>query len=218
MASFPDRQQSLPLAVASFAAQVVELHLFLNNGMVFPELSLYKNITIHSSSSEDLKDVGKYASMNDVEGYLVVIDDDILYPPDYVSRLLVEVELLDREAVVGVHGIKYSRTDPHPDENRMVTHFTKASSGYWADALGAGTIGFHSDTITFSREDFPTVGLGDIYVASKCQGAGVPLWCLARQSGWLNEIETPMESSLFRTNRKNPSLADEVLRSFNKSI
>jgi len=217
MASFPDREQSLPLAIASIATQVDELHLFLNNGMVLPDLSHYPNITIHRSS-EDLKDVGKYASMNNVVGYLVVIDDDILYPPDYVSRLLVEVELLNREAVVGVHGIRYSRTEPHPHENRIVSHFTSAASGFWADALGAGTIGFHSDTITFSREDFPTGGVGDISVASKCLGAGVPLWCLARQSGWLNEIETPVESRLFNTKRNNPSLADEVLGSFNKRL
>jgi len=218
MASFPDREQSLPVAIASIATQVDELHLFLNNGMVFPDISLYPNITIHRSSSEDLKDVGKYASMNGVEGYLVAIDDDILYPPDYVSRLLVEVELLDRQAVVGVHGIKYSRTEPHPHKNRIISHFTKAASGFWVDALGAGTIGFHSDTITFSREDFPAGGMGDISVASKCLGAGVPLWCLARQSGWLNEIETPVGSRLYNTKLDNPSLADGVFAHFNKNL
>jgi hypothetical protein len=153
-----------------------------------------------------------------VEGYLVAIDDDILYPPDYVSRLLVEVEILDRQAVVGVHGIQYSRTEPHPHRNRIVSHFTKAGSGFWVDALGAGTIGFHSDTITFSREDFPAGGMGDISVASKCLGAGVPLWCLARQSGWLNEIETPVGSRLYNTKLENPLLADGVAAHFNKNL
>ena len=54
-----------------------------------------------------LGDAGKFAWSNQdrrgVPGYRLTLDDDIIYPPDYVKRMVSYVAEYDNKALVGVH-------------------------------------------------------------------------------------------------------------------
>ena len=38
--------------------------------------------------------------------YAFSVDDDIVYPPDYVRRMVTKIEEYRRQAIVGVHCVK----------------------------------------------------------------------------------------------------------------
>lgn len=208
MATFPERQDSCQQAVGSIIDQVDEVHLHLNGYQSRPGWTALPKLYSYSSSGNDLKDVGKFAHHSGKSGYLITLDDDIEYPADYVSHLLVEIELANRTSVVGVHGISYSRDIPSLLHDRDVDVFWEGSKGRWVDAIGTGTLGYHSTTIGFTLEDFPQTGITDLFVSKKCKSLGVPLYSVPRVDKWLKPIETPKESRLFERNKRNQRSLD----------
>jgi glycosyltransferase involved in cell wall biosynthesis len=212
LASFPERDNACREMIDTILDQVDELHLHLNGFKEKPDWAEHPRVTVYLMQKTDHKDRAKFLHQANKSGYLITLDDDIRYPDDYVSRLLVEIELTNRSSVVGVHGITYGREEPSLFHNRDVEFFWNSSEGRWVDALGTGTIGHHSTTVGFGLSDFPRVGVTDMYVSQKCRREGVPMFSVPREAGWLSPIETPKESRIYRTNLKNQKELDFLFK------
>ncbi|WP_424832394.1 glycosyltransferase family A protein [Ruegeria sp.] len=112
LATYPKRQKFLRTVVEAIAPQVDRLNLVLNEFEAVPsELLGYGNI-VPILPEEDTKDVGKFYP--DVSGaeYVMLFDDDILYPPDYVAKTVSRFEALgNRTAIGSYHGSIYRRPE-----------------------------------------------------------------------------------------------------------
>src|SRR5699024_9778039 len=100
LATMPSRVQVLREAFNSIYWQVDEVYVFLNNFDYVPGFLKLPGVKIFRSQEfHDYKDVGKFFALRDVkEGILFTIDDDILYPPDYVSQMLSYLVATDFQA------------------------------------------------------------------------------------------------------------------------
>lgn len=212
MATFPARRRQLKKAVASIIGQVDRLHIYLNNYPSIPGFLQQDRVVAHLPGQGDLQELGKFHGAYGEHGYIFLLDDDIMYPKDYVSRMVFEIESHQREAVVGVHGITFSRTDPSVVNNRFVCDFRKSCCGGPVDALGTGTVAFHSQLIQFELLDFPTFGLADVYFASKCWSLSVPLFSTTRNRKWLSGLRTPRKTQLYRLKKRRSDYYDRLLR------
>lgn len=210
MASFPGREAQLEIAVRSVYDQVDELHVYLNVYRAAPQFLMRPKIKIYLQPVGDLKDVGKIFGTMGVDGYVVLLDDDIEYPSDYVNRMVRKIEDHGRKAVIGVHGITYSRSRPSIIHDRKLCDFRQACNGGPVDALGTGTLAYHSDTISFCIEDFPVLGFADVWVARKCWASGVDMISIARPKSWLKALETEYSSRLYQINKKERRKSEEV--------
>jgi len=206
MATFPDRSAAAPIAVRSIAGQIDELHIQANNFELAPKTLAGSNVIIHVSPETDWQELGKFIHQPGKSGYLLTLDDDITYPANYANRMVIEVELAARKALVGVHGIVYSRESPSAVAFRDVDHFDQAGAGRWVDALGTGTIAHHSDTVEFHPGDFRSMGFADMWVAIKCADLTVPMWSVPRPARWLSPLDTPRASRLYT--RKQQAVAE----------
>ncbi|MES0826274.1 hypothetical protein [Ruegeria sp. SCP11] len=110
LATYPPRRDGLIKAVRSIAAQVDRLNVVLNEyESTLPELAEHENVN-QIIPVEDTKDVGKFYPDTSDAKYVLLLDDDIDFPPDYVARTVACFESFgERRVIAGYHGSTYTR-------------------------------------------------------------------------------------------------------------
>src|SRR5690606_34600901 len=86
--SIPQRENILRIAVASIVPQVDTMQVVLNNYDSTPEFLNHGKIKVlHSDNS--LEDGSRFIGIGEVtRGYILMFDDDILYPKEYVQTMI----------------------------------------------------------------------------------------------------------------------------------
>ena len=86
LATYPARKRSMLRVIERIVPQVEQLNLVLNEYQSVPtELNSTPNIQIHLLT-EDLKDVGKFFPTFSANDLILLLDDDIEYPENYVNE------------------------------------------------------------------------------------------------------------------------------------
>ncbi|WP_082688845.1 FkbM family methyltransferase [Ruegeria marisrubri] len=217
LATFPERQEILRRTLPSMLSQLDELHVYLNNYDYVPEFLKMDGVhpILGRDALGDLRDNGKFYEIEEKSGYIFTFDDDIFYPSDYVSRLVSEIETLDRKAVVGVHGVVFPKEKLRYTENRTVFHFQDGAGPFLCDLLGTGTVAFHSSTLPIAFEDFGTSGICDLWFAIACHRHNVPLVSIARNKNWLIEAKKNVGAiRLFDEAKEQDRFHTELYHSF----
>ncbi|PXF39968.1 hypothetical protein BWQ96_10319 [Gracilariopsis chorda] len=119
IASVWTRETALHSAVHSLATQVDRMSVYLNGYDSVPSYLHAPYITVirsqDNTSRGDVGDIGKFFWCNDIEtDFHLTADDDIIYPPDYVEKLLRFWYIYSSPVVVGVHGIRILQQDLTP--------------------------------------------------------------------------------------------------------
>jgi len=199
IATLPNREESLRRAIASLRGQVDRFHVYLNGHEHVPEFLNDHCFEVERSDSNNGA-VMKFWWANRLDGYLLFCDDDIVYPRDYVKRVVESIDRYGRRAVVGFHGIRLRNPFERYTRDRGVIHF---NDGLTKDnpvhILGTGVMGYHSSTpsalaayrgdhFRVSMADFPYRNMLDIWFGIACQEHEVPLVCLARPYAWFESI------------------------------
>lgn len=208
MATMPSRAHKLPATVTSILGQVDHLFVHLNGFDRVPDVLNKPEITVSRSQNYgDLKDTGKFLNLRDVDdnAYVFTIDDDIVYPANYVSRMRDCLKRFDDKVVAGVHGVIYP---PRPVGffERLVLHFMREFPiDMPVSCLGTGTTAFKLGTLRPNVDDFSRHGMADLFFAGLAKQAGVPLISVARPENWLVEIAATdeLDDSLFQETRKD---------------
>jgi hypothetical protein len=186
--------------VASILPQVDFLNVYLNGyDETPPFLHDAKIQVIHSREYGDLRDNGKFFFVDSIPwGYHFTIDDDIIYPPDYVQRMILKIEQYGRTAVVGCHGVILPSPLVHFMKDREVFHFKRSLvHDRLVNLLGTGTTGYHIGTIALSRDDFKEPGMADLWLALAVKRQKVPMICVERPEMWLKPLGEAHETSLY---------------------
>ena len=213
MASIPGRNDNLQNCVNSIAGQVDELHLFLNGYSSIPAwLSNFNNIRIYTSQEyDDLGDSGKFFAYDFLEcDYYFSVDDDILYPSNYVSTLIQEADTFN--APVGVHGslFKFPFAGYYADNGRYVHHFKDSNKATKrVHVLGTGTLCIPKSLIP-KIPSLPYPNMADIWFAEFCANKQIPLMCIRREYGWLKSLDDETDS-IYASNVKSKSVQKEIL-------
>ncbi|WP_151720690.1 glycosyltransferase family 2 protein [Gemmobacter serpentinus] len=206
MASFPLRIDSLKATIASILPQLDLLILYLNDYDEVPDFARHPKIRAIRSQDAvgDLRDNGKFYDLpQDDSSYVFTFDDDLLYPPDYTSRLIHQIELLGRSCIVGSHGVIFPYDEFTKLSQRTVFHFLHRSRGRFVDMLGTGTTAWHSSTIKPTLADFSTKGVCDLWFAALSMRKGIPMYSVPRRRAWVNEF-AKYEVSLWQEASERP--------------
>jgi hypothetical protein len=200
-ATFPNRASILRENLSRIASQVDVLNLVLNEFDEVPaELAVIRNLNA-ILPDRDYKDVGKFVPQVGKDDYVVLVDDDIVYPKSYVAEMVEMFEALPLpRKVLGVHGVIYSDFFEGSPASRCVYPFQLQNTSFRVvNQLGTGTV-------VCRGEDFPPIEVMhdsqrfvDVRFASWQHRRGVPMVCVPRSSGWLREGGLPGTDSIFST-------------------
>ncbi|WP_417839841.1 hypothetical protein [Tritonibacter scottomollicae] len=219
LATMPSRISSLPATLASILDQVEHVFIHLNEFNEVPEFLKRPEITVtRSQQFGNLRDTGKFVGLREVpdDTLFFTIDDDIIYPSNYVTQMTAALDRFDRRAAVGVHGIIFPRK-PRSFFDRLAVHFKSSLSvDLPVSCLGTGTTACRAGTLRPEIEDFEQHGMADLYFAGLAKRAGVPLVSVARRSDWLYDALDPGEqnNTLYQETRSNNSPHNKVLKQY----
>ncbi len=185
IASIPERADSLERVLASIAPQVDEIQLSLNDYTEPPAfLADFPNVraTIRAANGGDAE---KFAAVDNWDGYVVTIDDDLVYPPDYVETLIAGIERYGRCRAVSFHGgttAGYSaKVHGAATIKRLHCLATVAADDLDVNAVGTGVLGWHTECVPIWRDLFQTPNMADVYLSCHAHRFGIPLAVLAHE-------------------------------------
>ena len=200
MATIPKRIPLLETVVNCIIPQVDHLNIYLNNFEEVPWFLNHEKITVVRSQDEgDRGDAGKFFWADKVQGYYFTIDDDIIYPPDYVEKLKEALDKRGKKCAVGVHGEMYPDVIRHWTKDRIKTYhfYYENQKDTPVHVLGTGCAAFHTEKLQVKPEDFKTPNMADVWFTLICARNLFYRVVVAHQRGWLNILHLPMEETLW---------------------
>lgn len=202
LATYPARAALLAANIAHLRALFPKLVVCLNGYQAVPDFLLGDERVAAFIPDTDLKDAGKFAGDTGAAQLHFLVDDDLVYPDDYVTRMVAHAQAHGAPAVVGVHGVDYRFWYRGGARGRRVFHFRSAlGKAREVDALGTGTVlvsGSGLPPLSYMQD---AAGFVDIRFARWCAERRLPRICVTRPAGWLRQCEFD-----------GPNLFDEVTR------
>lgn len=220
MATMPERVEVLKSTVNSLLPQCDELHIYLNNFTNIPEFLQDFKIICHLSNlcEGDLGDVGKFYGLQNKIGYLFSVDDDLIYPPDYVQKMITGIKKYN--SPVTLHGkifntapIKKYYSGASIKETFPCLHAVKEDKE--VQIAGSGVFAYHSNMINFDIKDFKHINMSDIYCSILCHKAGLKMFVLAHEKGYIKEQKSvDVNNSIWAKQHRNDIIQTTVFNEY----
>lgn len=209
LATFPIRANILMQTVRSILPQVDRLCICLNDYDKVPEALADEPKIETLIPDRDLKDAGKFAFGVAPDDRVFTIDDDILYPPDYVTTTLSFFDFVDpRDNVLGHLGHAWVEKGKLGQMGWKNWMFLKRNPNLVkVDFVGTGTTCQLGQNLPRLHEIESAAGFVDFRHGRLHAEAGRRMWVLPHDDGWMTSTMTDdlRSSSLFTTvNRVAP--------------
>lgn len=217
MATIPIRERLLATCVASIVEQLDHLHVYLNGYDRIPECLQHPRVSAYLSKSAigDLGDVGKFFGASQQTGHFLTLDDDFVYPSDYVYKMRSAIQRFQGPCCVGVHGIRLANDVHSYLRNRTVIHWNSPlATDTPVHILGTGLMCFDASAVRFSLGDFGSRNMADLWFGVLAQLRKWPQICVKHGRGWLRSLE--VRGSLFQQMCADDSAHTAVVNSIQK--
>lgn len=192
IATFPGRIDQCAIAIKSMAHQVDIINVVLNEYVFVPSHLKAIERTKFIFPPEDLKDVGKFYPDFDDEDDVFLCDDDIIYPPNYVTTMMQHrAKLNDLNPILGLHGVIYSDYyDGKHRSGRLVDVFTNAlDRSRLVNQLGTGTVYCKGWQMPSFEYMIGSERFVDVRFATHSYENKYPCICVSREKDWLKQLE-----------------------------
>jgi hypothetical protein len=219
IATYPKRLPLLLNMLKTIDGQFDVIRICLNEYERIPdELRYFKQVGKSSMylrvQEHDLKDNGKYVFLDTMqrEQYFT-LDDDILYPSDYVRTM---TEALRVNPIVTHHGrLLLGRNRSYYSQHKRF-HFAEEIRGKWqVDVLGTGVSAFDTSVvkpewIAYDERQCMT----DLLFSLECAMYNQPITLLPHAHRWLMPQDSERGDSIFEKFHKKETeqikIADEI--------
>lgn len=203
MATFPPRRKIMMDVVKRIAPQVDRMFICFNEYSEIPdELTEFGNVTT-MIPDRDLKDVGKFAFDPAPGDVVFTVDDDILYPPDYVAVVLGQANKIGLEGnAIGYQGnARVFKKQQNQYGWRNFLFFNPCPKILGATILGTGTACMSGRNMPSVADLAGSEGFVDLRFSRLLAKRDIKLWVLPREEEYLprNLPEELQETTLFNT-------------------
>lgn len=188
LASIPERADLLHRTLLSVINQIDVLYVYLNGYESVPDFLIHPKVEVFRSQDYfDLGAAGKFYPLDRVgDGYFFSIDDDIVYPGNYVERMISTLKKYGDSVAVCVHGSIFASPLAWYFERTDVLGLKKGlSEDKFVTLVGSGCLAFHRKSLRLSFSDFYPDVMCDLTFSVKAREQGVPLVSVARPKNWL---------------------------------
>lgn len=218
VASIPSREASLQRVVERLLPQARQIGVYLNGYDRVPRFLRRRRVVVARSQDHgDLRDNGKFFFLNrSAARYYATVDDDLIYPHDYLQRLVACVNEAGQRAAVGVHGAIYPSPMVELFDPRYLIHFADPSPHVMpVHILGTGTTLIDQSDWKLDPSEFGRPGMADVWFAAAAARRNASLFVTRRIRNWVSEVDERSKGStgaLFYEGLLDNSLQMEVLR------
>lgn len=165
---------------------------------------------------DETGDIIKFASCGDApdDSIFVCVDDDLIYPPYFVSDLYMGLCRYPN-SIVGFHGWMIT---PEATRGRVYPCLGDVDYDHEVDVIGTGACAWNTNTIRITPEECPAFG-ADIWLSIKAEKLGVRRFVLPHERGYFG-YEAPRTTIWNETVARSGSKMDvsEVISSGCRTI
>ena len=186
------------MVIERLLPQARRIGVYLNGYDEIPAFLDHRRIIVaRSQSYGDLRDNGKFFFLDQSESrYYATIDDDILYPTDYLKRLAGFLGSAGGLAAVGVHGAIYPYPIIDMFRSRYLLHFEDPLSHVIpVHFLGTGTTMIDQAEWDLEFAEFGEPGMADVWFAAAASRRKARQFAVRRRRRWLEKIERATRDS-----------------------
>lgn len=146
----------------------------------------------------NLKSHGKFKNIQDHKGYYLTIDDDIIFPKDYIEQMIIGIEAYHRKAYCSFHGGNFPILDGKVDHvypRRICLRKTFEEFCPKDEKIhigGNGISGCFPSILGLTDAIIPSnlIGGDDEQIAVFCQRNEIPIIRLGHNAKWLKNDST----------------------------
>ena len=190
MAAVPWRMDVLETVISSLLPQVDRLNVYLNSWEITPGFLAHPKINAVRSqeATGDLGAAGKFFWCGKIKGIHLTVDDDIMYPSDYVETILSGMKR-NKKCIVTFHG-SILKTKKYR-EKELLSHFAKhTAEDIPVSVGGTGVMAYYSKDIAFSLDAFQSNLWADGWIAIQAKRENIPIIALKHDEDWLKPLPT----------------------------
>ncbi|REL31132.1 glycosyltransferase family A protein [Thalassotalea euphylliae] len=219
MATYPDRIDIIEHSIKSIISQLDILVVCFNQFEKIPNW-VNKHSNLKAIIPErDLKDTGKFIDTDIQCDYIFYLDDDIIYPENYVEHTMKEFEKIDNENVaLGYHGSWYESPRlemsllgikkwlgfklkiSNPMWYRNCAHFLQVwPKSNKVDQLGTGVMAIPAKSAPPFEFIDGSQKFVDVRFARWCFLNKINMLCLKHKECWLQALTDDGDNTIFST-------------------
>lgn len=224
MAMLPERGPYFDDVWERIKPQVDKLFLSVNNGMVVPPIAKTDDkiqIVEWRSRSDDAR---KFAGLWDNTGdfYFFSMDDDLLYPTDYVDRMVRFIRYWDNEILACVHGswIEELPCESYYHDKKAVHFAHPLDEPKQVMFPGTGTAAWHSAALSPGETKYPIRNIADVQTGLAANYNDVPVLAIPRNKSWINQHPAinALEDSIWANRKDADEDETDLINGFQESV
>ncbi len=207
------RIDSLILTLKSLINQCDEINVALNNHYTeeIPDFLYHEKINLFFTDNK-LGDAYKFLNLNSTDGYYLSIDDDLIYPPSYVSDTIKRCKEFNNKKVITYHGRNFP-TFPIISYYRSATErytcLNKVHDDVKVQFGGTGVMCFHTNLFKIPIDYFEHANMADVWVGKYCVENNIDILCVKHEAGYIKY--TPQTTTIFDNESKSDSLQTRIV-------
>jgi hypothetical protein len=214
MATMPERVHHAVETVEHLIDQDVDhVYVWADDESLKRHFVRYPEGVTFLTGEKAIGDAGKFAAWDRSyrqgagPAYLLTVDDDLYYPPDYVRTMVEAVDRYERRAVVSQHGRIYKAGRiPSYYRGGAVQAFRCLGSvdqDTPVNNVGTGVLALHSDALPMLAlyEDFPAANMADVWFSILAKKRKLPLVVLAHKEGWIRHRPIDLNRTIWSQHR-----------------
>ena len=191
IASIPSRVRQLESTIGKLLSLVDRVEVYLNNYLAVPQFLNQLKIQVFTSQEYgDRGDIGKFFQIEQATCYVLTIDDDLIYPDNYIQTMINKIDFYNRRAFVCVHANilpQFALSSYYQD--KLGLHFEGVlEEDKRVDIPGTGTLGFHTDVIKLTLDIFLKSNMTDIWLGVYAKNKDIPIISQARGEAFKQSI------------------------------
>ena len=224
IATYPERKKTFKDTIDSIIDQVDILRVYLNEYKEIPEF-LLNNEKIKIFLGEDcdgnIRAKGKFYGVENINGYLFTIDDDLIYPQDYIRKMVSYLDKFECRSIVTIHGkiINENPKNYYRDYGKSFRFQDEKKKIVDIHIPGTGVMALHTDKIKLKYDDIKNGSYVDLFIGLQSQKNDIPVKIIPHKKNWVrgNPKNHPTKN-LYYQNLKKHNNQTSLLRSIKWKI
>lgn len=208
------RMESLIKTVNSIIDQCDVLNITLNSEIEYiPNLFLNEKINLIFSDNS-FGDAMKFYNLNKSDGYYLTIDDDIIYPENYIDYIISKCKEYGNEKVITLHGRsfqKYPIISYYASANERYSCFNRVKNDVKVQFGGTGVMCFHTNLFKLPIEYFRVKNMADVWIGKYCIENNIEIICVKHDREYVKYI--PQSETIYDTHSPNDKTQTLIVNS-----
>jgi len=221
--SIPERIDGLADVVSAMVPQCDRLNVFLAGYPHQPQFLCHEKINVVCLNKDrDRGTIEKFRWLDELRsiwgGYYLTVDDDVLYPSNYVEELVQGIRKYEHKALCSFHGSIFKEWPVNNYfQNRECLHFRQEQAeDRRVHLIGNVCGGHHTSAFNLKAEHFSKLhNSDDSAISIAAQSQGVPAVVLAHPGDWItSNPKVDKLGGLYDVYSKGEPEIDKTINSF----